>query len=379
MKNKTNKNVITIFFLTIFLVSNFSSIAKALEYGGFGGRPSYPRQDNPRTESIFIHTLEPGTNKKEGVTVINNTNDKKTFIIYGADSTPSSGGAFACEQISEKKEDVGLWINLSKKEVTLNPASNEIVPFTINVPKTASVGEHNGCILIMEKKAASKDQAGVSLSTRVGLRVAITIPGEMVRKLEILGFTIKFQNGIYTLQPRVKNTGNVSIDTDVKVVTSHWFGKSISVKGGQYPVLRGDISEWNFEIKKPFWGGLYRSKLLISYDADSKATVGLNTDAKMTALGKSAWFFSLPTFLGFILELAFVALVVYFKNKLKQNKKNQEWIKNNWVEYIVEPNESIQSLATKFNIPWKSLAKVNNLKPPYVLTSEDKIKVPPTK
>ena len=37
----------------------------AIEYGGFGGRPAYPRADNPRTESIFIHTLEPGAIQKE--------------------------------------------------------------------------------------------------------------------------------------------------------------------------------------------------------------------------------------------------------------------------------------------------------------------------
>jgi hypothetical protein len=37
----------------------------AIEYGGFGGRPAYPREDNARTESIFIHTLEPGITQKE--------------------------------------------------------------------------------------------------------------------------------------------------------------------------------------------------------------------------------------------------------------------------------------------------------------------------
>lgn len=37
----------------------------AIEYGGFGGRPAFPREDNARTESIFIHTLEPGITQKE--------------------------------------------------------------------------------------------------------------------------------------------------------------------------------------------------------------------------------------------------------------------------------------------------------------------------
>lgn len=46
-----------------FLSMSFS--VSAIEYGGFGGRPAYPREDNARTESIFIHTLEPGVIQKE--------------------------------------------------------------------------------------------------------------------------------------------------------------------------------------------------------------------------------------------------------------------------------------------------------------------------
>lgn len=45
--------------ISILCISSFSLSVEAIEYGGFGGRPAYPRADNPRTESIFIHTLEP--------------------------------------------------------------------------------------------------------------------------------------------------------------------------------------------------------------------------------------------------------------------------------------------------------------------------------
>lgn len=123
---------------------------------------------------------------------MNNTQEKKTFLVYASDSTPSTDGAFACKQFTEEKKDVGSWIELSKTEVTLDPGTNQIVPFTITVPKNAGVGEHNGCILIQEKKDAPKDeQAGMSLSVRTGIRVAITIPGELQRKLEIAGFSLE--------------------------------------------------------------------------------------------------------------------------------------------------------------------------------------------
>lgn len=77
---------LVVVFLFLFFQSSF-----AIEYGGFGGRPAYPRADNPRTESIFVHTLEPGAVQKEGITVINNSSESKTVLIYAADSTPSTG------------------------------------------------------------------------------------------------------------------------------------------------------------------------------------------------------------------------------------------------------------------------------------------------
>ena len=88
---------------------------------------------------------------------------------------------------------MGSWIKIEKSEVKLPAGSTQLIPFTISVPANAGVGEHNGCILIQEKKPKRDDQPGVNLSIRTGLRVAITIPGDIERKLEIAGFDYKRQ------------------------------------------------------------------------------------------------------------------------------------------------------------------------------------------
>ncbi|MBU1176853.1 DUF916 domain-containing protein, partial [Patescibacteria group bacterium] len=212
-------------FVVLMGIAVFANSALAMESGGMGGRPAYPSSDNPRTESIFIHTLEPGAIQEEGILLVNNTEEQKTLQVYAVDSMVSSGGAFACRQMTEPKEGVGSWIELAKSEVTLDSGTNEIVPFTIAVPQNAGVGEHNGCIVIQEKKEKVEGQTGMTLSFRTGLRVAITIPGKIIRKLEIVGFTVTSQkDGNFLLQPKVKNIGNVSIDADVQVVTRYFFG-----------------------------------------------------------------------------------------------------------------------------------------------------------
>ena len=229
-----NKNSLLKFFKRIFLICFVLIIlflfiplsVMAIESGGIGGKPAYPRYDTPQTESIFMHTLVPGTIQQEGVTVINNTSTQKTLSIYAADSTPSSGGGFACKQFSEERTDVGTWINIKQNEVTLEPNTNVIVPFTITVPQFVDVGEHNGCVLIQEVKTNTENQQGMSLAFRSGMRVAITIPGEIIRKLEIVSFTsAKNKKGVIVLTPKVKNLGNTSVRPDVSVNTHSILGK----------------------------------------------------------------------------------------------------------------------------------------------------------
>ncbi|MEA3344153.1 MAG: LysM peptidoglycan-binding domain-containing protein [Patescibacteria group bacterium] len=368
-------------FIVLIGITIFVNSALATEYGGIGGRPAYPRSDNPRTESIFIHTLEPSAIQEEGILLVNNTEEQKTLQVYAVDSMVSSGGAFACKQMAEPKNDVGSWIELEELEVTLDSGTSEIVPFTITVPQNASVGEHNGCIVIQEKKEKVEGQTGMTLSFRTGLRVAITIPGQITRKLEITGFSIESQkDGGFLLQPSVKNLGNVSIDADVQVVTRHLFGLTKIKHGGKFPILRGETSNWNFEFKKPFWGGWYQSSFALEYGEDLGTEIGKETGKQEIRLEKpSVWFFSVPKPLALAIEIIILLLIGFSGFLFWLSKKRKKWIKENWVEYKIKSSEDINSLAKRFDVSWKLLAKVNKLKPPYALNPGQKIKTPPSK
>lgn len=299
--------------------------------------------------------------------------------MYGADSTPSTDGAFACKQFVEEKLDVGAWIALEKSEVTLSPGTNEIIPFTITVAETAGVGEHNGCILIQEKKAVAEgDAAGMNLSIRTGIRVVVTIPGELIRKLEIVDFTMKKTDTSIILRPKVKSLGNVSIDAEAKVTTRHFFGLTLMKHGGQYPILRGDTSDWSFELKKPFWGGIYRSQFTVTYDESKGASVGVTTDAKLTTLkSKTLWFWSMPTLAGLAIEIIILLSILSLIYLANLTKKRRQWVKTHWVHHTLSSQTDIISLATEYDVSWKLLAQVNHIKPPYTLKKGDTLRVPP--
>lgn len=365
--------------LVLFFFTIFSNNVFAMDYGGLGVRPAFPQEGNPRTESIFVHTLERSAIKEDGVRVVNNTTETKTLLIYSVDSTPSTDGGFACKQISESKNDVGGWLTLDKTEVTVKASENEIVPFKIRVPSNAAAGEHNGCVIMQEKLEKTEGKSGVSLSFRTGLRVAITIPGEIERKLQVTSFdVVPKDDGSFILQLKVRNPGNVSIDADVHAITRYFFGLTHIVHGGQYSILREDASDWSFELAKPFWGGWYRTNYSIKYDESKEAIIGVNSDAKLVELtGPAIWFYSSPTNTAKTIEVTVLLFMIFGLFLFALSVRRKIWVKKSWVEYEVFADETITSLAEKFDVAWKVLAKANNLKAPYGLKPGDKIKIPP--
>ncbi|MBI4092421.1 MAG: LysM peptidoglycan-binding domain-containing protein [Candidatus Kerfeldbacteria bacterium] len=434
--------------------------AVAISYGGLGGRPAFPRPDNPRTNDIFVYTVEPGQTVADGMFVINTTDQTKTVWVYSADATPSSDGGFACEQLSASnqgasatKKDAGAWITLGQPQpaleagatlppevtadsfftpptttptddsdedgdgltatdeaqrgtnpklvdtdgdgftdqqeivsgydplqpvaLTLAPQTKILVPFRLAVPGTAGVGEHDGCLLIQEKKPPVAGGEGVLISTRTGLRVAVTVPGDIVRQLAIAGFEVRPRTpGGKVLRPSVRNEGNVSVDAEVAVVTKNLFGRTAMRHGGQYTILRGQTSAWNFEFPQTFWGGWYTTALTVAYNPDTGSGPGAN--ASLTTLtGPTVRFFLWPTRSALIIMAAALLLLLLLVGLTMLARKRRQLISATWVRYRVETGDTIQELAKRWGVSWKLLARVNRLAAPYQLTAGVSLLSPP--
>lgn len=360
------------------------SPATAVEYGNVGGHPAYPDPKIPRSKSIFIHTLEPNESAKDAVRVVNYTAETKTLEIYATDSLISSGGAFGCAQKVEKKQAAGSWINLSTNEVTLTPKTERIVPFTITAPKTASVGSSDACIVIQEKQGTSqtvKQNGGgsIALSFRTAIRVALLVPGNIIKKLSFIDYSaISQPNGNTVLQAKIKNDGNVSLDANLTVSSHNIFNLQKKQSSHEFPILRGAVTDWNVEFKRPFWGGLITSSAFVHYDANTDNELGSQADKTVKTLSsRTIHFISWPTPLALAIELLALLLLVGATFRVRHNFQQKKWVAKFWMPYTVKDTDSINSLAKKYDVSWKLLAKTNKLKPPYALRAGDKIKVPP--
>lgn len=348
--------------------------ANAIDSYGVGAVPAYPNKDNPRAQSIFIYQLEPGASKKDGIRIVNNTDMKKTISVYAVDSENSSDGAFACKQQVEEKEGVGGWIKLAKNEVTLSGHSEEIVPFTITVPKGADVGETNGCIAVQDQRKNEATGNGIILSFRSALRVAVMVPGEIKADLTVKEFTVSRRDEKVVASPLLHNSGNVSIDSELSIVMKDMFGREIQTSGGRFPILRDTTSRFNMELDRPFWGGWYTV-------SGSAAFRPLQTTGEQAPLSTPETFpphtlFIMPTATALMIEIAAAAIVLGAVGFAVWSVAHKRYMNRRSFKYEVREGDDIQALAEQNNTQWKTIARLNGLKPPYQLVSGTTLKIP---
>lgn len=343
---------------------------------GVGGRPAYPREDNERSSSIFVHTLEPGESTIDGINVINNSDATKTVAVYATDSVASSGGAFACAQKVDEVEDVGSWVKLDKNSVTLEPQESEIIDFVVSVPADTEVGEYNGCIVMQGEEPPVGTDQGIGLSFRSAIRIAILVPGEVIKNLEIVDFNGTVHQDKVTLTPYIENTGNVSVDASIETILYYINGAVYSRAGGQFPVLRGETGEWNFDHNRPFWGGLFKAKVTASYDANTENYLGASNPQIKTLNYPETWILVMPTWQALIAEIFGLILVILGIKRFIDFLRFRRGVVRSWKEHTVVAGDNIKSLAKVHKITWRALARANKLKAPFTLEVGQKIKVP---
>ncbi len=302
---------------------------------GVSGTPAYPRLENKRSSSIFVHTLNPDEPVKDGVLISNNTDEQKTINVYATDSAKSSGGGFACAQRLREYKKVGTWITMEQDQVVLEPDHYIIVDFTIQIPggndedeqeedsgEEILSGEYNGCIVVEEEKEQTK-QAGVSISFRSATRVAITILGEHnERILKNPGFSVTSGDVRYTekgesekirLKSSVENKGNISVDTRAMLTVRNMFGMTVFKNEVTFPVLPSSEKEWFFDIPKPFLGGKYTADLAFNYDREGTAVGESSSAADEELRAQQTVFYTYPHPAAVLMYvLLFILLLLLF-------------------------------------------------------------------
>ncbi|WP_213451391.1 WxL protein peptidoglycan domain-containing protein [Rhizomonospora bruguierae] len=183
----------------------------------WGVSPSSPKGPNGRT--MFAYKLDPGANLTDYVAVTNHSARPVTLTVYASDAVTTPQGGFDLLPAARPPVDVGSWVSLTARTLTIPSTSRVDVPFTVTVPDNATPGDHVGGI-VASLAATTTDAQGnrVAVDHRVGTRIYLRVTGELRPALALEDVRIQhhgslnpFGGGDVTATATVRNTGNVRL------------------------------------------------------------------------------------------------------------------------------------------------------------------------
>lgn len=400
---------------TLFL---WSGTVLAADYGSIGGRPAKSDPDVPNSASWFLYDLPASQVKEDSIEVQNNAAETQDLIIYAADSTPSSDGGFALKQQIEPMTGIGAWItffpdalpdkvvlgtggivelcqfqpssppvpdqpklsdDLQKwcdgqktVELQLNSLSKINIPFVIRIPDRVDVGEHTGAVIIQKKAVERQEGQGsaINLTTRVGVRVYETVPGEIVRQLAISRFTItrSATQPKYIILLGVKNTGNVSLENISTIqVDDSFFNRRDQTITRTMQALPGQELVINTDWLRPLIGR-YRFTASVSYQ-DGEQTRSLNIPPIVIWI--VPW---REILIG--LAIVLLGLLAWFGWWIRDRRRYRGF---KLVDVNIRSGDTLAGLAESTGVSWKKIARRNKIKAPYLLKPGQVLKlfIPP--
>lgn len=137
------------YLFSLFIVLLFTPLASmAISAEGVGVSPAYPKPDVEKSNVWFIYNLDRGESITDYIKLVNISSEKTMKVkLYPVDAVVTNQGLFGPLDEADPRQDIGAWIKISVSEVNLAPQETQIIPFTLTIPKDASVGDHLGAII----------------------------------------------------------------------------------------------------------------------------------------------------------------------------------------------------------------------------------------
>lgn len=340
-------------------------------------------------KSWFIYERKPGDFIEDTAIIKNTSGTDMRAKIYAVDATSNESGKFILKLEKEKRENLGVWTSVSQNEIIVPPFQMVEVPFKIQIPKTVTPGQYFGG-LVMEESSIESAQTdnkrniltpkvnneiccnNIQIKTRIGLRIYLTIPGEVHHKIDWQEFNKKQIGNDTYFTFTISNKGNVAVEPQANIEIYDMLGKSID--RFQQPLgdsLPGTLIKPEIKWEKAPLIGKYKVKAKVNYTIknyqENNTLHGANQD-----IMKSLDFWVFPWEI-FKVSVA-AALVILLAAVIYITKIRREF--DNWAMYEVQRDENIILIAKKHHISWKKLARKNHLKSPYVVMKGQELMVP---
>ncbi len=224
------------FFLAYTLIYG-ATTSKAQDSGIQISPIDYQFEIKPGESQIGKLTV---TNKDK--TVLNYSVEMELFSKIDEEGAPSFAGVQKTEGVTSLVD----WITIADadKSGQIEASGKKQFEFTINVPQGAEPGGHYAAIFIKQIKKDEQGKTQLGVSSRVGLLLLVSVPGNVKKAAKIESFTYpKFiWQGISDtktreFEMRVSNEGSVHFDSTAKAELKPMLGKTQTVELGTHTIL----------------------------------------------------------------------------------------------------------------------------------------------
>jgi hypothetical protein len=196
--------------------------------------------DQPNNRPNLSYELDPGAVVQDAVTLFNYGNVPLNFEVYATDAFNNEQGQFDILPGDKVPDDVGLWITLPSRRITLQAGQQVRLPITVTVPDDAKPGDHVGAIVASSTALGTgPDGAAVAVDRRTGTRVYVRVAGPVEPELAVEHVTTTYEpslnplGGTAEVTYTIRNRGNVRLAGTHQVEVSGplgLFGRSKAAK-----------------------------------------------------------------------------------------------------------------------------------------------------
>ncbi len=192
-KSNQIKPIISKIFSVATIAIACSSIlfSNITAHAQLGLEPFGINKADPTETGWFKYNVAPGATIDDFVVISNIGAEETSVDLRSNDAVTTEDGAFTIVSNDLPNKEVGKWVEIKENILTV-PAGKAIkVPFKLQVPTDAKPGEYAGGLSITEIDKKDGAASPLSVKTRIGNRIYITVKGEQnisssVKDLSIL-------------------------------------------------------------------------------------------------------------------------------------------------------------------------------------------------
>lgn len=296
-----------------------------------------------------------------------------TLKITGLDAITNNLGGIFFKNSEETQNKLGSWIEISEPQITLKPLEQKSVNFKINLPDKITPGIYIGGISVEDvtpvTETALSENFSAKVKTRLIKKIYLSIPGEKVSKYELSDFRFNQRRDKTNFSFDIINQGNTLLSAKGNITitdssSKQTFSIPINASGLLQESTFNGVFDWGNHSK---WGN-YEANLtldVLEYDPFTETFTKINSVSKELNFTLSDYVSLTPYFIALAL-LLLVILGFIVEHYVYLSK---------CTPYIVGENETIKTIADKFQMSWQKLAKINKIKAPYEVHAGDKILV----